>query len=376
QLVGGVEMLFRSHGVTLVRGEARMSAPGVVEVKLPDGGTEVLSARHVIVATGSQPENPPIPSEQLALCLGSDDALEPDHVPESMLIIGGGVLGVEFACLYRAFGCKVDMVKRSPLILPPVDEELSRRMMAILRRQGITVHTGIYIQGVEEKDGGRRLTARTKEGQDVSFEAEVVLVAMGRTPDFGGLDLDTLGVKYDRKGIKVGAHMATDVPGIWAIGDVVGRTYLASVASAEGLVAVDSILGEPREMDYLSAPYCVFSLPEIAGVGLTEKAAREAGRQVKVARFPFSANGRAQALGETEGLVKVVAEEGSGKILGLHVLGSGADLLVHEGAVAIKMGATARDVAEIAHAHPTLAETVMEAAEGAAGQSIHLAKVR
>lgn len=376
QLVDGVERLFSSWGVTLVRGTARLSRPGAVEVDLADGGQEVLPARHVIIATGSAPEQPPVPPEDLRLCMSSDDALDPDHIPESMVIIGGGVLGVEFACLYRAFGCKVDMVKRSPLILPPVDEELSRRMMAILRRQGITVHAGIYVQRILERDGGRRLVARDKDGREVHFDAECVLVAMGRVPDFGGLNLDALGVKYDRKGIKVGPDMATDVPGVWAIGDVVGRTFLASVASAEGLVSVDNILGEHRQMDYRSAPYCVFSLPEIAGVGLTEKAAREAGYRVKVARFPYSANGRAQALGETEGLVKMVVEEDTGKVLGLHILGAGADALIHEGAVAIKMGATARDLAEIAHAHPTLAETVMEAAEGAAGQSIHLVRVR
>ncbi len=375
RLVGGLNMLLRSNGVEVFMGEARIVRPGSVRVSLQDGEEMQLSCRHIIIATGAQPAQPPIPQDALGLCDSSDDALSYPDVPESLLIIGGGVLAVEFACIWEAFGCSIRMIKRSPLILPPIDPEISRRLMTILRRRGMIINTGIYIKDIVEAAGGKKVLADTKEGEEVSFQAQRVLVAMGMRPYFGGLDLDALGVRYNQRGIEVDDRMQTSVPGIWAIGDVVGRYYLAPVASAEAMVAVDNILGEDRRMDYSVVPQCVFSHPEVASVGMTEEQARKAGFEVKVSRFPLGANGKAVAMGETEGLVKLVADA-KGKLLGAHMMGAGASELIHEAAVAIKAGMTAEELARIVHAHPTLSETVMEAAHGISGHMIHVAARR
>lgn len=377
QLVGGVQRLFSSNKIDLHRGWADVPSPGKVVVKKADGAIEEIETKNIILATGASQEVPPVSKESLALTISSDDALELDYVPKTMIVIGGGVLGVEFACIYNAFGTRVDMIKRSPLILPSVDEEISRRLMPILKRKGISVNSGMYIKEIiEDPDGQKVVRCDTREGGKAEFRAEVVLVAMGMTPSFGGINLDGLHVAYDKKGIKTDERMRTSVPGIWAIGDVVGKYYLAPVASFEGIVAMENIFGHDSVMDYAVVPNCTFSIPEVAGVGLKEKDARDAGIPVKVSKFPFAANGRAVAMGETEGLVKIVADERDGRLLGMHIMGPHADDLVHEGAIALKLGAKARDIAEMIHAHPTLPEAVMEAAEGAVGQAIHLATFR
>lgn len=380
RLVTGVEKLFVSNGVSVFHGKGSIPKAGVVEVELNGGGgKEVLNTKNIIIATGSGQALPPISKEDIALAVSSDDALEFEKPPKSMVVIGGGVLGIEFACIYGSFGTEIDIIKRSPLILPPVDEELSKRLMPILKRKGIRINTGIYIKGIEElPDGSKRVVADTKDGKPVSFEAETILIAMGRVPDFGGLDLDALNIAYSKKGIQVDQYMQTSVPGIYAIGDVVGKFYLAPVASAEGILVVENIMDpENRQaMDYSCVPQCVFSSPEVASVGLTESQAKESGYDIKVSKFPFSANGKAVALGETDGLVKIVADAPTDRILGMHILGPHATDLIHEGAVAVKLGANARDIAYMIHAHPTLPEAIMEAAHGIVGSPVHLAKLR
>jgi len=371
-LVDGVLRLLRGNGVSLYRGWAEVPRPGRVEVRMEDGSTEVLETKHIIIATGSSQQLPPVSEESLSHTISSDEALALDRVPERLLVIGGGVLGVEFASIWNAFGAKVDMVKRSPLILPPMDEEISQRLMLLLKRKGITVHSGIYVKEIREEGKEKILLADTKEGEEKEFRADMILVAMGRVPSFGGINLTALGIDYDKRGIKVDSRMQTSVPGIWAIGDVVGKTFLAPVASAEGMVAMENIFGHPAEMDYSVIPACCFSIPECAAVGLKEKEAREKGLPVRVSKFPFSANGRAQAMGETEGLVKVVAHADTGKILGMHILGPHADDLIHEGALAMKAGLTAKEVAGMVHVHPSLPEAVLEAMHGAAEKPIHL----
>lgn len=372
QLVSGVEMLLKGNGVQVYRGWGKVPAPGEVQVTFEDKSQETLETKNIILATGSSQQLPPVSQESLAHTISSDDALSLEEVPERLLVIGGGVLGVEFACIWNAFGSRVDMVKRSPLILPPVDEEIARRLMPILRRKGITVNSGIYVKEIREEGGEKVLMADTKDGEKKEFRADVILVAMGRVPNFGGIDLDGLGIAYDRRGIKTDESMRTNVPGIWAIGDVVGRTFLAPVASYEGIAAVETMFGKETKMDYSVVPSCVFSIPECASVGLKESQAKEEGIPLKVSKFPFSANGRAQAIGETDGLVKVIAHGDTGKLLGMHVLGPHADDLIHEGALALKAGLTVRDVADMIHAHPTLPEAVLEAMLGAAGKPLHL----
>lgn len=372
QLVAGVDMLLKGNGITVYNGWAKVPAPGKVEVAMADGSKEVLETKSIILATGSSPQLPPVSEESLAHTISSDEALCLSKVPERLLVIGGGVLGVEFACIWNAFGAKVEMVKRSPLILPPIDDEISRRLMPMFRRKGINVNSGIYIKEIKEEDGEKVLIADTKDGGTKEFRADLVLVAMGRVPSFGGIDLQALGVEHDKRGIKTDMRMATNVAGIYAIGDVVGRTFLAPVASAEGIVAVENILGGDKAMDYSVIPSCVFSIPECASVGLKEKEAKEQGYNVKVSKFPFSANGRALSIGETDGLVKIVGDTDTGKILGMHILGAHADDLIHEGALAMKANLTAREVAEMIHAHPTLPEAVQEALHGVQDKPIHL----
>ncbi len=372
QLVSGVETLLKGNGVQVYRGWAKVPAPGKVQVTFEDKSQETLETKNIILATGSSQQLPPVSQESLAHTISSDDALSLEQVPEKLLVIGGGVLGVEFACIWNAFGSRVEMVKRSPLILPPIDEEISRRLMPILRRKGITVNSGIYVKEIKEEGGEKVLIADTKDGEKKEFRAHVILVAMGRVPNFGGIDLDGLGIAYDRRGVKTDDSMRTNVPGIWAIGDVVGRTFLAPVASYEGIAAVQTMFGNETKMDYSAVPSCVFSIPECASVGLKESEAKEKGIPVKVSKFPFSANGRAQAIGETDGLVKVIAHADTGKLLGMHILGPHADDLIHEGALALKADLTAKDVADMIHAHPTLPEAVLEAMLGAAGKPLHL----
>ncbi|MGI6663578.1 MAG: dihydrolipoyl dehydrogenase [Bacillota bacterium] len=372
RLVDGLEMLLKGNGVTVYRGWANVPAPGKVEVTYDDGSKEVLETKNIVLATGSTQQLPPVPKESLAHAISSDDALELDKVPERMLIIGGGVIAAEFACIWNAFGSKVDMVKRSPLILPPVDEEISRRLMPMFKRKGINVHSGIYVKEMREESGEKVLVAETKEGERKEFRADVILIAMGRVPFFGGIDLEALGVEHDKYGIKTDDTMQTNVKGIYAIGDVVGRTYLAPVASMEGIVAVENIFGQEARMDYSVVPACVFSIPECASVGFKESQAKEKGYNVKVSKFPFSANGRALSIGETEGLVKVIGDADTGKILGVHILGPHADDLIHEAALAMQAGMTAKEVANMIHAHPTLPEAMFEAMHGVSAKPIHL----
>jgi len=376
KLTSGVEYLLKANGVQVYAGRAAVPRPGVVEVALRDGGAERLETKNIIIATGSGPALPPVSPKSLKLTISSDDALELERPPQSMVVIGGGVLGVEFACIYAAFGTKVDIIKRSPLILPPVDDEIAQRMAPLLRKINVTITTGIYVKEIKRRGDMLVLCAEKKDAGLVEFSGEKILVAMGRVPDFGGLGLEGLGVAHDARGIKVDARMRTSVPGIYAIGDVVGRFHLASVASAEGLCAADDITGHGRDMDYAVVPACVFSRPEAASVGLKEREAREQGIDITVGKFMYGANGKALALGEPDGMVKVIARKGDGKVIGVHILGAQATDLIHEPALALKMGATAEDVAMMIHAHPTLSEIVMEAFHGAAGQAIHQAPAR
>lgn len=373
QLTGGVATLLKGNGVTVYPGRARIRPGMKVEVQLNEGGSETLSTRAIIIATGSRPQLPPVSERALGLTISSDDALSPHKIPESMLVIGGGVLGIEFACIYRAFGTKIQAIKRTPGILPPVDEELGRRLIPILRRKGIAVTTGVFIKDIVEDGGGTRVVkAETAEGP-VEFRAEQVLVAMGRVPDFGGLDLAGLGIAHSARGIEVNEQMRTSVPGISAIGDVTGRYFLASVAMAQGLVAMDNLLGHPRVMNDRVVPAAVFSMPEVASVGLSEREAKEQG-EVKVSRFAFAANGRAVASGETEGMVKLVADAATGRLLGCHILGPQATDLIHQGAIALQLEARAEELAETGFAHPTFSEAVMEAIHGLSGEAIHVVK--
>lgn len=383
QLVAGVELLLKSNGVDVFRGTGSVRRRGEdgfrVQVKgstssSPEQSSpeQELEAKRVILATGSQAARPPLPGMDLEGVISSDEALELDHVPESLVVIGGGVIGLEFAGIYRTFGARVAVVEMLPNLLPMVDEEISRRLLPVFKKQGLEIHTSARVKGIQRAGDHLTVVAETPTGE-VQLTGEYVLVATGRRPNFGGIDLDDLGVKYGPKGILVDSGLATNVPGLYAIGDVTGGIMLAHVASTQGIVAVERIFLGHGEMDYGRVPSAIFTYPEVATVGLSEKAAREAGHNVQVAKFPYSASGKAVTMGETEGLVKLVAN-GEGKLLGLHIFGENAADLIHEGALALTMGATVKDIVATIHAHPTLSETIHEAAHGLVGGYIHLAR--
>lgn len=380
RLVGGIRKLLSSAGVRLLEGRAFVDESGRVSVRLPDSSVLPLKWKKLIIATGSTHALPPVPPEDLEFSIDSDRALALERPPRKAIIIGGGVVGVEFGCIFNAFGANIDIVKRTPLLLPPVDEEISRRIAPILKKRGVRVNHGFYIKRIRRTEDGLVRVIGEAGGEERYFEGEIALVAMGRRPDFGGLDLDRLGVRYNDRGIAVDEYMRTTAHDIYAAGDVVGRYFLAPVASAEGVAAAENAVSEIRgaeatkQMDYSVIPQCVFSVPEAASVGLTERQAREKGISVKISRFPFSANGKAVASGEDEGIVKVVSGE-DGRILGVHILGPHATELIHEGALAVQLGASTRNVSTMIHAHPTLSEALMEAMAAATGESVHLVRV-
>jgi dihydrolipoamide dehydrogenase len=348
-----------------------------VQVTKPDSMATALVARHVIVATGSVAGRPPVAGLDTPGVLIGEEILNLDHVPTSLIIIGGGVVGLEFASIFQTLGSQVTVIEMLPTLLPPVDQEISRRYGVYLRKSGTRVFLQARVEAIRPTDTGRVSVHFSTDGREQCEETERVLVATGRMPFSGGLGLEALGVRMEKGAVVVNERLQTNVPNIYAVGDVTGRVMLAHVASRQGEVAAENILGHPAEMDYHAVPNCVFTDPEIAGVGLTEQEVKEQSLDYGVAKFPFSASGKALAMGATDGLVKLICEQGSGRVLGMHVLGPHASDLIAEGTLAVQLGATAKDIADTIHAHPTLSEATMEAAKQAAyGAAIHYRQTR
>jgi dihydrolipoamide dehydrogenase len=370
-LVGGVEHLLRQRKVALLRGEGRLVRPDALRVTDAAGSTVEVSARQVVLAPGSVTARPPIPGLDLPGVVTSTGALDIADVPERLVIVGGGVIGLEFACIYEALGSRVTVLEMMPTLLPgATDEALARRLALILRRRGMAVHTGATVKAIESVEGGLRVTftaARDEEG----VEGERVLVAVGRWPNTADLGLAEVGVRMNGRALAVDDYLKTNVPGVWAIGDAIGGMMLAHKAMVDGRVVAENTTGGHRRVDYRSVPNVIFTRPEVASVGLSEAQARAQGADVKVTKFPFSANPRAQILGDTEGLVDLVCEAGSGRVLGVHLMGPHATDLIAEGALAVQVGATADDLAWTTHAHPTLPEAMLEAALGFRDATIH-----
>lgn len=369
RLAAGVEFLLKKNKVDLVPGTGRLAGLGRVEVTGTEGGVTELEAESIILATGSGPALIASLGYDGRQVITSNEALQLDRVPESLLIIGGGVVGCEFACVFNAMGCKVTIVEMMPTILPTVDQEVARQMQGLLKRQGITLKTKAAITEVRKSPGG--VTAVLEGGEEIN--TEMALISIGRVLNTSGLGLETVALEAGRRAeIPVDSRLATAAPGIYAIGDITGQLQLAHVASAQGLVAVDNILGRSREMDYRVIPASVFTRPNAAGVGITTQEAKEKGLPVKVGKFPLLACGKAQVLGETDGFVKVLAHGETDIILGVHAVGAHAADLVAEAAVAMQQNMTASQLAGVIHAHPTLSEALLEAAEAVHGLSIHM----
>jgi dihydrolipoamide dehydrogenase len=368
RLVSGVETLLEAHKVSVISGEGALVSEGKVTVsgKTP----REVEARAIVIATGSIPAMPPVPGLDLPGVVTSNEIVTLEEPPENLVIVGGGVVGVEFGTIFSALGSKVTIIEMLPSILTTVDEELARRLHQLLRRQGVDVHTRSPLKEIRQAAGGLEAVYEGPKGEG-AIPASLVLMSTGRVPLTEGLNLDGVGVKTEKGAIVVDEHMATNVPGIYAIGDVTGGFMLAHVASHEGEVAVEHALGKGSSIDYRAVPSCVFTIPEVAGVGLMEQEAREQGIAYKKSRFPFSASGRALAMGQTTGLVKMICDRDSGRVLGVHIMGPHATDMIAEGALAIQSGATAEDLARTIHAHPTLPEAVREAALGQGEGPIH-----
>lgn len=370
-LVNGVEQLLKERRVTLVRGEASLTRPDTLQVTGSDGSASEISVRYVVLAPGSITARPPIPGLDLPDVITSTEALDISEVPAHLIVVGGGVIGLEFACIYEALGCRVTVLEMMPTLLPGgTDEALAKRLALILRRRGMEVHTGATVQAIEPAENRLRVKFAEAKGES-AVEGERVLVAVGRWPNTAGLGLAELGVRLNGRAIVVDKRLATNVPNVWAIGDAVGGMMLAHKAMVEGRVAAENVTGGNRTVDYRSVPNVIFTRPEVASVGLTEAQARAKGAEVKVTQFPFSANPRARILGEAEGLVKLVCEASSGRVLGVHLMGPHVTDLIAEGALAVQMGATADDLAWTTHAHPTLPEAMLEAALGFRDAALH-----
>lgn len=373
RLSSGVEQLMKANQVRVVRGEGQIVEPGTVEILDAEGRKEVIKTKNIIIATGSSVMKLPIPGLDIEGVITSDEALSLSELPSRMIIIGGGVVGIEFACIFKTLGVEITVVEMLPRILLPIDEEIARRLTQILKRKGIEILTDCKVKEIKKNNQNLEVLVSTSEGEK-KLETEKVLLAAGRVPELGNIDVQGLGIELDRRAIKVDEKMRTNIPGIYAVGDVVGKIMLAHVASREGIVAVENISGKEVLMDYRVVPNCVFSTPEVASVGLTEEEARKENDNIKVSKFPFMANGKALGMGEIEGMVKIIADGDTLELLGVHILGAHASDLIAEGTLALSMEATAFEIVNTIHAHPTLAETISEAAEGITSKPIHLAR--
>jgi dihydrolipoamide dehydrogenase len=366
QLTGGVKTLLKQNGVEVYIGQGTVIDKNTLEVN-----GETLQTKSLIIATGSSSVIPNIPgireSMEGGFAVTSKGLLAIKEVPKELIVIGGGVIGIEFAVLFNALGSHVTILQRSGMILRGVDEEIRTTMEKILLKKGIDI---IYEVNFEKFDKDH-LTVKIKE-EIKTLRGDAILLSLGRKANIEGLE--KLNLTLEKNSIKTNEKLQTNIEGVYAIGDVNGKFMLAHVASAEGIVAVENILGESSKIDYDKIPSCIYSFPEIGVAGLTEEEALARGHEVIVSKFPLSANGKALAEGETEGFIKIVADKKYGEILGVHILASHATDMISEAVTTMQLEGTVHDVAKAIHPHPTLSEAIMEAAHGAIDKPIHIFK--
>jgi dihydrolipoamide dehydrogenase len=378
KLTGGVKTLLKANGCDYRTGTARFVSRNTVELTAPDSkdgqGKTTITADHIVVATGSRPIEIPGFKFDGQRIVDSTGALDFAAVPERLVVIGGGYIGIEIGTLYAKLGSQVTVVEALPNILPGNDPEIVQLVARKLKKLGVEVLTGAKAKSWAEKSGRAVVTVEVggEGGKPQTIEADKVLVAVGRRPNSEGLGLEEIGVKIERGFVPVDRQLRTSVPGIYAIGDVAGQPMLAHKASHEAEVVAEVIAGHHAEMDVRCIPAVIFSDPEVASAGITAEEAQKRGRAVKVGKFPFAALGRAIANADTDGFVKVVIDAQSKEVLGIHVVGNGASDIIAEAALAIEMGALADDISLTIHAHPTLPEAIMEAAKASLGEAIHI----
>ena len=373
KLTGGVAGLLKMNKVKKIDGEATFVGEKKLSVKKADGTTEEMTADAIIVATGSINSQPPIPGlKENPNCIDSTGALSLEKLPKTMVVIGGGVIGLELACAYAGFGTKITVVEAMDHMLPMLDGDLTKIGVAHMKKMGMEFNLECPVQSVEESPVGAKVVCKNKAGETVSFEAEKVLVAIGRKANTASLNLEAGKIDNDRGRIIVNDKMETNVPGVYAIGDcVLGHAQLAHTASAMGEVAAENIMGQEAHYDEKTNPTCVYIEPEAASVGLTEEQCKAQGLEYKVGKFPMSANGKALILNGGEGIVKIIAGKEFGEILGMHIIGPRATDLICEGALAIEGEMTLDEIIATIHSHPTVTETMREAALHAEKRAIH-----
>ncbi len=373
KLTSGVAGLLKMNKVKKIDGEATFVGEKKLSVKKADGTIEEMTADAIIVATGSVNSQPPIPGlKENPNCIDSTGALSLEALPKSMVVIGGGVIGLELACAYASFGTKITVVEAMDHMLPMLDGDLTKIGVEHMKKMGMEFNLECPVQSVEPSPVGAKVVCKNKAGETVSFEAEKVLVAIGRRANTASLNLEAGKLDNDRGRIIVNDKMETSVPGVYAIGDCVfGHAQLAHTASAMGEVAAENIMGIPAVYDEKTNPTCVYIEPEAASVGLTEEQCKAQGIEYKVGKFPMSANGKALIINGGEGLVKIIADAKYGEVLGMHIIGPRATDLIAEGALAIRLEATVDELISTIHSHPTVTETMREAALNLEKRAIH-----
>lgn len=371
-IVGGVEKLISSYkNIELLDGKASFESSNTLKVTLKNGEEKTVTADDIIIATGSSAQMTETKGVDLEGVITSDELLELDEIPETLIVVGGGVIGLEFASIYKELGSNVILL--ASRILKDGDKEIAKRLTPTLKKQGIEVYVDIRAKEIIREDNKLKVVAKYKEkDEEITVEGNYVLIASGRAPNVNGLNLEDVGIEYSPKGIKVDENFETTVPHVYAIGDVNSKgIQLAHVASAQGEYVVERILGENPDINLDVYPSCVFTMTEVAQVGFTEEKLKEMGREYKVSKFMFSANGKAVTLGEAEGIVKIIASPDD-MILGVHILGPHANDLIHEGTLAIANKLDAKAIARTIHAHPTLSEAFSEATLGLDDKAIHM----
>lgn len=373
QLRSGIETLLKSHEIELVKGVATLTSATEFLVTTTDEKI-TIKANKIILATGSKPFMPPIKGIDLQGVIDSNDLLKIDKVPESMVIVGGGVVGLEFAVIMQSFGCQVTVVEMLSTILSNMDKDIIARLAIPLRKQKIKFLTNTKVKEFKRQGDSLAVSIESAKGEE-ELLAEKVLVCTGRVPVIEGLGLETVGVEYSSKGVKCNDKLQTNISNIYAIGDLTGFSMLAHAASEAGIVAAENACGKEKYMDYSNIPSCVFTIPEVAGVGITEQEALAKNMTILSSKFNFAANGKAMDLGETDGFVKIIADQESHKI-GVYIMGPHASDLIMEGTVAVFNGLTAEQVVGTIHPHPTLSETVSECEQGIFTEPIHQVKMK
>jgi dihydrolipoamide dehydrogenase len=372
-LTKGIELLFRKNKVEYIRGAGRLAAPGRIEVTA-DGGSRSIAARHIIIATGS--DSLPLPGVTIdeKRIVSSTGALSLERVPKHLAVIGGGYIGLEMGSVWRRLGAEVTVIEFLDRIVPGIDGEIAKQFQRLLGRQGFTFKLGSKVTAAAPGDDGVTLTIEPASGgASETLTADVVLVAIGRRPYTGRLGLEELGVALDAKGrIVTDAHFATNIPGLYAIGDVIAGPMLAHKAEEEGVALAEHLAGMAGHVNYETVPGVVYTWPELATVGKTEEELKAAGIAYAVGKFPFTANSRARCNLDTDGLVKILADAATDRVLGVHILGPDAGTMIHECIMAMEFGGSAEDIARAFHAHPTLNEAIKEAALAVDGRAIHI----